>query len=155
MATELLIMKAPGGALMPVREEDREVIAGWKVGQGIKGKFTRARNIRFHRKFFAMLSLAFDAWEPPEVTHNGMPAVKNRDRFRKDLIVAAGYYEPVVNLKGEVRAEARSMSFDSMDEDEFEQMYSAVADVILQKILRTYSREDLDRVVEEMLRFVA
>jgi hypothetical protein len=41
-----------------------------------------------------------------------------------------------------------------MDEDEFTQVYSKVADVLLQKVLRNYTRGDLDRVVNEILGFV-
>lgn len=152
---EAFFMKSAGGALVPVGEADRQIISKWKVGQGIKCKFSRLRNIRFHRKFFAMLDLAFDVWEPPEVSHNGMPAIKNRERFRKDLLIASGFYETVVNINGQIRAEAKSMSFDSMGEDEFNQVYSAVADVILQRILRNYTRSDLDSVVDEILGFVS
>ena len=155
MTTELVLMKAPGGALIPADEDARETVNGWKVGQGVRAKVSRMRNLAFHRKFFAMLNLGFDAWEPPPVVLNGIPAVKNFERFRKDVLIQAGFYELTVNMRGEARAEAKSISFGSMDEDEFEKVYSKVADVLLQKVLTTYTREDLDRVVEEMLGFVS
>jgi hypothetical protein len=60
----------------------------------------------------------------------------------------------VVALNGEAKARAKSIAFGNMAEDEFERVYSAVADVILQRVLRNYTREDLDRVVDEVLRFV-
>ena len=49
---------------MPATEADRETIQCWKAGQVIHGKFTKMRNARFHGKFFAMLDLAWDYWEP-------------------------------------------------------------------------------------------
>jgi Protein of unknown function (DUF1367). len=36
----------------------------WKSGQTIHGKFTKMRNAGFHRRFFKMLDLAFDYFEP-------------------------------------------------------------------------------------------
>lgn len=151
--TELVLMKGVGGALLPADEQAKAVIEGWKLGQGVRAEVKRARNIDFHRKFFAMLNVAFEAWEPA-VEWKGEIVAKNFERFRKDLLILAGYADPVVNIRGEVRMEARSISFASMDEDEFERVYSAVADVILQRILTRYTRDDLDRVVNEILGFL-
>lgn len=151
--TEILVTKTAGGALAPADQEAADYIARLKLGAVVKVKATRMRNPRFHRKFFAMLDVGFDAWEPPEKEFRGLPVEKNKERFRKDCIIAAGFYDQVANIKGEVRAEAKSISFGSMSDDEFEQVYSAVANVILSRILTRYTRTDLDNVVEQILRF--
>lgn len=62
MAELALIRTAQG--LVPATEVDRETIQCWKAGQVIHGKFTKMRNARFHGKFFAMLDLAWEYWEP-------------------------------------------------------------------------------------------
>ncbi|MCV4285074.1 DUF1367 family protein [Pseudomonas capsici] len=62
MADLALIRTAQG--LVPATDADRETIQNWKAGQVIHGKFTRMRNAKFHGKFFAMLDLAWDYWEP-------------------------------------------------------------------------------------------
>ena len=147
-------MKGAGGSLVPCDEGAREYIAGLKLGVGIRSKVTKMRNAKFHRKFFGMLDVGFDAFEPDNQEYRGFPCQKNRERFRKDVIVAAGFFVPVIALNGEVRAEAKSISFANMDDIEFEQVYSKVADVLLQRVLKNYSRADLDRVVEEIMGFV-
>lgn len=152
--TELVLMKGPGTVLLPADEQAREVIERWRQGDGVRAKVSRMRNLRFHRKFFALLQLAFEAWEPEPCEYRGEAAAKNFERFRKDLLILAGFADPAVNLNGEVRLEPRSISFAAMDEDEFQQVYHRVADVILQKVLRTYTREDLDRVVQEIVGFL-
>lgn len=152
--TELALMKSANGVLLPVTDDDAAYLRKLRAGQVIRGEFRQARNPRFHRKFFAMLQIGFDAWEPPEQEFRGLPVQKNFERFRKDCIVAAGFYEPVANLKGEVRAEANSISFANMGDAEFERVYSAVADVILQRVLKNYTRADLDRVVEQIVGMV-
>ena len=151
---ELLLTKTPQGYLIPSDEAEAEKMKRFKVGGTIRAKVAQMRNYKFHKKFFAMLDVGFDAWEPSEKEHKGLPVQKNKERFRKDCIIAGGFYEPVVNLRGEVRAEAKSISFASMEEEEFEKVYSAVADVILQRVLRNYTRADLDRVVHQILGFV-
>jgi len=141
------------GAFMPAFESDRETTAKIKNGALVRAEIIQPRNAKFHRKMMALINLAFDAWEPPEKEYKGMPVQKNFDRFRKDLVIAAGFYTVVANLKGEVRAEAQSISFAKMDEEEFSRVYNSVANVILQKVLTNYTKDDLDRVVDQVLGF--
>lgn len=60
---DLALIKTAAG-LVPATEADREAVQRWRTGQVIHGKFTRMRNARFHGKFFAMLDLALEYWEP-------------------------------------------------------------------------------------------
>jgi hypothetical protein len=62
MAEVALIRTAQG--LVPATEADRETMQKWKAGQVIHGKFTKMRNAKFHGKFFSMLDLAWEYWEP-------------------------------------------------------------------------------------------
>ncbi len=153
--TDVVLMKGAGGGLIPCDEGAREFIEKMKAGVGVRAKITKVRNIKYHRKFFALLNVGFDAWEPPHAEgYRGEPIQKQFERFRKDVTVLAGFYEPVYSMKGEVRLEAKSISFGSMEETEFDALYGKVADVLLQRVLKNYTRDDLDRVVEEILRFV-
>jgi hypothetical protein len=153
---EVCLHKVAGGLLAPATDADAESLADVSAGIILRCKVTQMRNARFHRKFFAMLDVGYDAWEPPaevEIGGKTYHPQKNRERFREDCIISAGFYDVVVNLKGEVRAQAHSISFSNMDEIEFRMVYSAVADVILQRVLTNYTREDLDNVVDRILGF--
>lgn len=115
------------------------------------------RNPRFHRKFFALLNVGFEAWEPPRKrkTYKGMAVTKNFDQFREDVTILAGFYEQSFDLDGRMKLRAKSISFANMEEPEFEQLYSAVADVLLAKVLHTYlGRAELDEVVERIVGFL-
>lgn len=149
---EVLFNKVPTG-LIPASEEDREKFAKWKTGALIKGEFTQSRNPKFLRKFMALINLGFEAWEPRQQEYKGHAVQKNRERFRADVTIAAGFYDLVADLHGGVHAKAKSISFASMSEDEFEKVYSAVVDVLLQDVLKAYTRDDLDRVIDEILAF--
>lgn len=119
----------------------------------IKCEISTPRNLGLHRKFFGLLDIAFDAWEAPELKHKGVAVAKNRERFRKDIAILCGHYETVVNIKGELRLEAKSISFASMSQDDFEVLYSTAIDVILKNVLGNYKKDDLDRVTAEILGF--
>ncbi|MYM81137.1 DUF1367 family protein [Duganella sp. FT50W] len=140
--------------LVPHDEAAAAFIQKMKAGELTHADFKRVRNYRFHKKYFALLDFAFEQWEPRDgLTYQGMPVAKNKERFRKDLIILAGFYESTVNLRSEVRLEAKSISFGLMDEVEFEQLYNATVDVVLRRILTRYTRQDLDEVVNQLLRF--
>jgi len=140
------------GVLMPATEEDERKLGRFASGSLVSGEYRQVRNPQFHRKFFALLNLGFEAFEP-EATHHGRIVQKDFDRFRKDCIIQAGFYDLVANLKCEVRADAKSISFGSMSEDEFGRVYNAVANVILQRVLTNYTRDDLDEVIEKVIEF--
>lgn len=146
-------MQKVSGVFVPLSDVDRDVVSRMRSGDVIRCNFTQPRNVKFHRKFFALLEVGFDAWEPPETEYRGLPTQKDPERFRKDCITAAGFYDVVSSLDGSVRLEAKSMSFASMDEEEFNRLYNAIANVILMKVLTNYTRDDLDRVVEQILMF--
>lgn len=148
-----IILQKQGDVFIPLPNANNpDVMSGLKGGDVIKAKFTKPRNVNYHRKYFAMLNIGFEAFEPT-VTHKGEPVQKNFERFRKDVIIAAGHYEAVANIKGEVRAEAKSISFGSMGEEEFKALYNASCNVLLQRVLKNYTRDDLDKVVETLVRF--
>lgn len=147
------IKKIPNGFIPEVAMSEPGVFDSIKVGEVVQVSVTKPRNLMRHKKFFALLNLAFEGWEPIEQQHNGIPAQKSFERFRKDVICQAGYYDVVANLKGEVRAEAKSIAFGSMDELEFDKLYNDVVNVILKHVLQNYTRNDLDNVIEQIIRF--
>lgn len=127
------------------------------AGELIDVNMVFVRNPIFHRKFFALLNLGFESWEAGRThkTYKGEPVRKSFERFREDVLILAGHYEQTFRLDGTMTLSAKSISFASIDDVEFERIYSAVADVLLEKVLTRYAnREDLDRVVNEILRFV-
>lgn len=114
------------------------------------------RNSQFHRKYFALINYAFDCWQPnrKHKTYKGQPIQKNFDRFRDDITIQAGYYDVTFDLEGKMILEAESISFAKMEDPEFEELYSATINVILDKVLTNYKdRDELDKVVENVLRF--
>lgn len=139
--------------LIPVTPSDEDKISSIKSGQFLEVDIKQKRNLKFHRKFFAMLNIGFEAFEPDQKDYKGQVAVKNFDRFRKDVIILAGFYDATYDIQGNLKLEAHSISFGKMSEDEFNKVYNACCNVLLLKVLHNYTREDLDSVVEQLTRF--
>ena len=138
-------------------DEARELINKLTVGKGVKVEVVRARNPKFHRLLFALLKLAFDLWEPEVKQYKGEIVQKEFKRFWKDIIILSGHYTTTINIRGEVRLEAKSISFANMDETEFSEVYKSVLDVVWRKVLKDFAgyatKDDVDRVVQDLVRF--
>lgn len=143
--------------LIPASEASREWFAKVKLGRMVSGKFVQPRNPIFHAKFFALLNVGFGYFEEtaPPIMHNGEAIKPDFDRFRKDIIILAGKYHFVTNIKGEVRAEADSISFASMDTETFEALYNSVLQVLMQRVLTgpQWSKERVNAAVEAIAGF--
>jgi hypothetical protein len=150
---EIVLMRTPHGALIPADQQSMDAIAKLKAGVGIRASFKKENNLQFHRKLFALVNLGFDSWEPADVKYKGSKIEKNFDQFRDDITILAGFYTTSVRLNGDIKFTAKSWSFASMEQDHREELYSAVINVILSRILTKYTREDLDAVVDQVLRF--
>ncbi|AWK83846.1 DUF1367 family protein [Photobacterium damselae] len=61
---KIALVKTLGGALVPLTDDDKTVIKKKRVGTVIECDFKTIRNPMFHRKYFALLNLGFDYWNP-------------------------------------------------------------------------------------------
>lgn len=146
------IMTVTHTGLIPEANE----FEGLKIGESVRCKVTRMspRNAQFFRKWWSLVKFAYENWEPGEVHDDRLGTIqpqKSFDRFRKDLTILAGHYHADIRLDGSTRIEAKSISWGKMTEDQFADLYSKTIDVILQRVLTHYTREDLDDVVSKIL----
>lgn len=153
MATELLLMRGPGRILLPTDEHAEEYIGKLKAGQWVRAEVKKVRNYKFLQKYMVMMRFAFDHWEPREQTYLGQVVAKDFDQFRRDVTILAGFYEAAYRVDGTVVMTAKSISFANMEEGEFDRVYNESLNVILAKVLRSYSRAQLDEVVDRLLQF--
>lgn len=162
----LYLVKAPGGYFIPASDVDRDEAEKLKNGVVYTFDAKKERNSLFHRKVLALIRLGFDAWDPVNIfatqyTENDRPDIpseivpeKDFERFREDLTIAAGHYYAVYKFDGSIELKAKSISFASIDEIEFEDLFSRYVDVLLKDVLSKYTRADIDNIVDQVLGFV-
>lgn len=151
---DMTFIVMPHKVLCPADPETEQRIDRMAAGEVIRGDYKKMRNYLNHKRFFALMKIAYEAWEPTGPVKDGQPEPdKSPEVMRKQLIILAGYYDHAWNLDGTLRLEAKSMSFGNMDEISFREMFSAVVQVVIDKILVNYTHEDVDRVVDEVIRF--
>lgn len=158
MANKIMLTKI-GGGLAPVDLESARLFDTIASGDVIEVPYTTKRNPRFHRKFFALLRVGFDLWEPQpsegqaELFEKYGPPEKNPERYREDITILAGFYDCVYDLNGIMHLKAKSISFANMTEDEFGDLFDKVLSVILRHVPDTYSDMDIQAAVDRIMAF--
>lgn len=181
---QLHLIKQSSGVLIPASVETSDFLhSKCKLGAVLVADFKKVRNPAFHRKFFALLNLGFDYWEPTggaissnerklvngyarylaafggnesalmdaaeqyldqvasrRIT-NGISLCKSFDAYRAWVTIEAGHFDTIQLPDGTLRKHPRSVSFASMDETEFQQLYRAALDVLWRWILSRVFRD--------------
>lgn len=132
MSTDVIVQVVPGGlrCVNGVEADKLDTI----MGREVMAKVSQPRNIRFHRKYFALLGAALsliDVDYTPE-------------QFRALCTVGAGYCDFVEGESGLV-AVPRSISFAQMDETTFERLYQDTLTFICKRWI--LDNEQLDAIV--------
>ncbi len=156
---DLMFIKT-GAGLVPADDQSREWLSKKKTGSTIQVDATEMRNGAFFRKWWSLVKLGYDYWADDAATieFKGERVLPDFDRFPKDVTISAGFYYPVVNLKGEVRIEAESLKWSQMDEARFSQLYDATINVLLQRVFngtvcKTMTEEELRSVANQIVEF--
>lgn len=121
-----LLLHNTAHGLIPVYDADYDEKRRLVIGRDYEATIREARNIGLHRKYFALLSCAWEVLPERLSLFFG-----SQDGFRKTVQVAAGYYEPVYNMRRqEWQQVPTSIDCGSMDGLEFSQLYDRVKDVV-------------------------
>lgn len=128
------LVKHPGGVFSPVNDSDIERLHRFKNGETYCADIKLSRNPQFHRKVMAFFGFCFEHWCADRAGMGNADEHTQRTRFRKDLTILAGFYDTVVNIRGEVRAEAKSLAYSNMDQEEFERCYSSLINAAIKHV---------------------
>ena len=125
------------GSFKPAYESDLEKSKKIALNEPFVFTYKKPRNYKFLKKFFALINLVFQNQEQ----------YNNIDHLRKDLTIASGFYETRYGLHGEEITEAKSISFASMTEEEFSDLYSAFIDTIIKYF--KFGKEEIEEEIEQ------
>lgn len=138
-------VKQPGGVLLPASEVESERLKRLKSGivyeVDIKGG--EKRNRGYHGKIFLFMTFCFQYWDGHNTDFQYQCEKAQFDSFRKNLTIASGYFDWVVGLNGEPMMQARSLSYDSMEQEEFEQCANAMINAAMATVFNNTNDEQI------------
>lgn len=137
---KIRVYNTPYG-LIPCYDEDYEKRQKLKLNQEYVVDIKTERNAKFHRLYFAFLRTAWAYL--PEAKSNGF---RSFDNFRYYIEVAAGHCIPFYSPKRNEWVEVpKSINFETMEEDEFKDLYQRVKDVVFGIIGQYVTPEEFDK----------
>ena len=137
---KLNVYNTPHG-LIPCYDEDFDEKKKLKIGAYYSVEVKLLRNYEFHKKYFALISLA---WE--YLTEKQQDFFKTKEKFRKTIEMAAGYSETIYSIARKEWIEMPlSIAFDKLDEAGFNDLYEKVKDVLFLTALKNISIEEFQK----------
>jgi len=143
MSAPMFFRKEIGGKLTPCDEHAVAALSKVKTGDSVVVEIRRPRNLRHHRKFWALVNLVFNNQEHYESPDHLVAALKT----------TVGHCDLVPSKDGSTMvALPKSIAFHRMDQTAFEAFYDKCIDVIARHFLPGVDSDALRAEVEELLR---
>ena len=118
-----------------------------KTGRDYLFEAKSPRNPRFHKKFWALLKTVYDA----------QYKFSNVEGLKAFLLVKSGYFTGFLGSEGQYMCIPDSISFASMDEENFSKVYDACIDTSISFLeeqgIFSYNNENLKEIISEIVRF--
>lgn len=131
---QIEMVKNAGGVFVPAFDRDLPRLIKFKNGEQYTAEFKLTRNPSFHRKMFSFFNFCFEHWSADMTPLTNADETTQFDRFRKDLTILAGFYDQTVRLNGDIRTEAKSLSYANMEPEEFERCYSSMINAAIKHV---------------------
>lgn len=136
-----IILRRHGNSLIPIDALGIDAINGIAQNEDVRAAITRPRNLKFHRKFFALLQVVFETQTFYPTLEGLLNAIK----------IALGHCEEILGIDGKIHTAPTSISFAAMDEQSFTEFYERALDLIITKILPNATQKDLEEQVYAIL----
>lgn len=133
--------------LVPLDDNDWQQSRRLRQGSDVCCTITQPRNLRFHRKFFALLAITFDNLPERLQQSAGLTTIEALlSAIKFDL----GHFD-VVRIRGHDYIRPRSISFAQMSQPAFEHFYNAAVALILARYLPGTSPDALHEQVAQFI----
>lgn len=118
---KIQVVKNLNGTLKPAYDSDYENFKKIPLNEIIEIEYKKQRNIKFHRKLFSLLNLAY----------SNQNIFDNLEDMRYCLMLECNLSEVKINrLTGEIFKVPKSLQFAKMDEIEFNEVYNTLKQYI-------------------------
>ena len=132
-------------SLLPVDAKGQLLLARIQPNQLVRVDIRRQRSNKHNRLFWALM----------ETVHKNLPHRYDNVYPTVDSLVDAiklevGCFETVVTLAGEILRRPGSIAFHNMGQDDFNEFYNRVCDIVIEHFYPGMPTEDLKREIEQM-----
>lgn len=133
--------------LLPLYGSDYDEHKRLREGDEVVVEIKRARNVKFHKKYFALLRLTLDNLSDQVIEQYRLYAPEDLNKLVKYFL---GYADLI--KVGELQyLQERSIAFDKMSESEFETFYKRASQLIAHTFLGGVTDEEIQENIHRFL----
>jgi Protein of unknown function (DUF1367) len=140
MSRTLFLRRGLSG-LQPIDAPGEAVVNALKRGDVVRAEIFRPRNLRHHRKMYALIQAVFPHQD----------VYPTQELFVAAIKAAVGLCDTFNLPSGKTVVLPRSWSFANMDQSDFDEIYKRVEQVILTKILPGVNEAELEAHVHDIM----
>lgn len=129
--------------LIPLYDSDLDEKKRLKIGTDVEVEVKKARNIKFHKKFFGLLRLVLDNMPNWQKKHY---EIYNEESFLLQIKEDLKLFK---ECRGG-RKEYISISFEAMDEYTFSRFYNIVTNLMVAKYIHTSDNDIEEEIYKHM-----
>ena len=122
-----------GVVFLPVEDDCNDVPDG-----DLMADFNKKRNVGNHRRFFAFINTSFDMQDEFD----------SKEVWRKYITMKAGFFDEVITGEGKVLYWPQSISWDSLDEIAFKDMFSKVTGAFTRYYGKGLTEDQFNMILE-------
>lgn len=140
----LYLMKNEAG-FQPADETAARVHRRMGFGEAIAFRPMRVRDIRDHRRYWALMTMCAENCERIELDDGAVMIVRTRDDVHTAMKFCTGHYDTILDASGAPAFRVpKSTNFDEMTADEWNDYWPRVLDVVQEKILPGVTIRDVE-----------
>lgn len=150
---EINLIKNRLNTFSPLSSEDDEKARQISSDEVVVGKTVKKRNVGHHRKFFGLLKIVLENmredWEyevEDEKGNKQVITIKTIDQLLFHIKLQLRHFEQSVSMGGKIIFTPKSIAFDKMPQNEFEEFYDKAIDVCVRYFIDC-EKEDLKKEV--------
>ncbi len=127
--------------LRPIDEEGLRDLRALQEMEIVRCKWTKPRNIKLHKLFFALLNLVFE---------NTDGRYKSTEHLLTQVKIGIGHADLIVTKDGKEYWHPLSISFAKMDDTAFRSFWDRAVNFIIAEVV-PFDKKELEKEVFEML----
>ena len=137
-----ILLTKHDGRLIPAYDTDKGKFNQIGEGEIVVCDLDDRRNLRFHRKYFALLKFVFE-----NMSEDLTERIPSIEILRSEVMRLMGKVEIYYTTDGKRMLIAESISFASCGQKKFEKIYSDTIDICLKYFLPDTNREEFENEI--------
>ena len=145
-----------GEGFLPASDDAIKVRNRMQQGEIAWFKPLRVRCPKDLRRYWALMTMCADNCERIEMPHGGVMLIQSKEDVSDAVKICSGHCTTIFDMDGKpVYQIPKSISFENMEQSDWEKFWPKVTDVVMERIMPGVSHESIELELLKCMRLAA